>query len=113
MRIDLADDNIGVSVLCPGIVSTGIGSSERNRPDEFGGTESPAMTPRDGSATVAGQEMDVMEPAVIGDIVLCGIQNNEFYLLTHKEFRRPLENRAQEIANAFDTWEEYRKSHGT
>ena len=26
MRIDLADDNIGVSVLCPGIVSTGIGS---------------------------------------------------------------------------------------
>ena len=71
------------------------------------------MTPRDGSATVAGQEMDVMEPAVIGDIVLCGIQNNEFYLLTHKEFRRPLENRAQEIANAFDTWEEYRKSHGT
>ena len=113
MRIDLADDNIGVSVLCPGVVSTGIGSSERNRPDEFGGTESPAMTPRDGSATVAGQEMDVMEPAVIGDIVLCGIQNNEFYLLTHKEFRRPLENRAQEIANAFDTWEEYRKSHGT
>lgn len=113
MRIDLADDNIGVSVLCPGIVSTGIGSSERNRPDEFGGTESPAMTPRDGWATVAGQEMDVMEPAVIGDIVLCGIQNNEFYLLTHKEFRRPLENRAQEIANAFDTWEEYRKSHGT
>lgn len=113
MRIDLADDNIGVSVLCPGIVSTGIGSSERNRPDEFGGTDTPAMTPRDGSATVAGQEMDVMEPSVIGDIVLCGIQNNEFYLLTHKEFRGPLENRAEEIANAFDTWDEYRKNLGT
>ncbi len=113
MRIDLADDNIGVSVLCPGIVSTAIGKSERNRPMEFGGTDTPAMIPRDGSATVAGQEMVVMEPSVIGDIVLCGIQNNEFYLLTHKEFRHPLENRAQEIASAFDTWDEYRKDHGT
>jgi NAD(P)-dependent dehydrogenase (short-subunit alcohol dehydrogenase family) len=35
MRADLAPHNIGVSVLCPGVVTTNIFNSGRNRPDEL------------------------------------------------------------------------------
>ena len=109
MRVDLADDNIGISVLCPGVVSTGIGSSERNRPDQFGGSKSPAMTPREGAAPI---EMNVMEPAAIGDIVLHAIQNDQFYIMTHNEFHAPVQTRGEEIAASFEYWRQYREKHG-
>src|SRR6202044_488703 len=35
-------DFIGVSILCPGMVATNLGSSARHRPDRFGGPESKA-----------------------------------------------------------------------
>ena len=37
MRADLAPHNIGVSVLCPGVVTTNIFNSGRNRPDGSAG----------------------------------------------------------------------------
>ena len=109
MRVDLADDNIGISVLCPGVVSTGIGRSERNRPEQFGGSKNPAMTPRDGAAPV---EMNVMEPAAIGDIVLHSIQNDLFYIMTHDEFQAPVQSRGDAIAASFEYWRAYREKHG-
>ena len=109
MRVDLADDNIGISVLCPGMVSTGIVSSERNRPEQFGGAQKPAMTPREGAAPV---EMNVMEPAAIGDIVLHSIQNDVFYIMTHDEFQAPVQRRGEAIASSFEYWRAYRKQHG-
>jgi NADP-dependent 3-hydroxy acid dehydrogenase YdfG len=108
MRIDLARDDIGVSVLCPGVVETGIGVSERNRPDEYGGAGAPAMTERGGPSPI---EMDVMQPAAIGDIVLHAIQNDVFYILTHREFMPPVTSRSNEIAEAFQYWDTYRKTH--
>lgn len=118
MRIDLEDAGIGVSVLCPGVVATGIFDSERNRPDSlrtpadtsFFGDE--AMTEEERDAALAERMMKVMDPAVIGDMVLHAIQTNEFYILSHPEFKEPLVNRAREIADSFDTWERYRREHG-
>ena len=108
MRIDLADAGIGVSVLCPGVVATGIGNSERNRPDEYGGDEAPAMT-RSEDAPAA--DMEVMEAAAVGDIVLHAVQNDQFYILTHEEFKPALDARAVEISEAFQYWSDYRKTH--
>jgi NADP-dependent 3-hydroxy acid dehydrogenase YdfG len=109
MRVDLADDDIGISVLCPGMVSTGIVSSERNRPEQFGGAEKPAMTPREGAAPA---EMNVMKPAAIGDIVLHSIQNDVFYIMTHDEFQAPVQRRGEAIASSFEYWRAYREQHG-
>ena len=109
MKLDLEGDNIGVSVLCPGVVSTGIGNSERNRPDRFGGSQTPAMTPNKQSSTI---EMNVMDPSAIGDVVLHAIQNDVFYILTHDEFQPQLESRAAEIASSFEYWRAYRELHG-
>lgn len=109
MRVDLADANIGVSVLCPGVVSTGIRNSERNRPTEYGGGAAPAMTTNDQPSDI---EMDVMEPAAIGDIVLHAMTHDQFYILTHDEFEPPVRSRSEEIAASFEYWRDYRKQHG-
>ena len=107
MRLDLAGDNIGVSVLCPGVVETGIGASERNRPAEYGGSATPAMTkPNQAPPT----EMEVMQPEQIGEVVLHAIQNDVFYILTHSEFSQPVANRSNEIKDAFTYWSKYRKA---
>ena len=107
MRLELAADNIGVSVLCPGVVETGIGNSERNRPDEYGGANDPAMANSGGSDV----EMEVMQPSAIGDIVLHAIQNDQFYLLTHREFEPAVQKRSDEIRSAFEYWADYRAAH--
>jgi NAD(P)-dependent dehydrogenase (short-subunit alcohol dehydrogenase family) len=114
LRADLAPDNIGVSVLCPGIVATGIGESERNRPDEFGGSRKPAMTRPEGEPPRQnnGQPMEVLEPSAIGDMVLHAMMNDHFYILSHDEFRPALERRADEIAGSFTNWRAWRDEHG-
>ena len=108
MRADLANDNIRVSVLCPGVVATGIGSSERNRPDEFSGSATPAMTQQgDGDPS----DMTVMDPAEIGDMVLHAILNDQFYILTHPEFQPMLQMRSEELEASFDYWRDYHPQH--
>ncbi len=113
MRIDLAADNIGVSVLCPGLVDTGIQKSERNRPDSLGGSATPSMTPRpDGQApTVEGLEMGIIQPSAVGDMVLHSVLNDQFYILSHAEFQPPVVRRGQEIQESFAYWQQYRKEH--
>ncbi len=110
MRIDLARDNIGVSVLCPGVVETGIGASERNRPDEYGGTATPAMSQR---GDPPAMELNVMQPSEIGEVVLHAIQNDVFYILTHSEFAPAVTGRSEEISKAFAYWAEYGKSQSS
>lgn len=109
MRADLAADNIGISVLCPGVVSTGISNSERNRPDEYGGGTSPVV---ETSAEPSAIEMAAMQPEAIGDIVLHAILNDQFYILTHEEFLPPVASRGAEISESFAYWKAYRQEHG-
>lgn len=114
MRQDLAPDNIGVSVLCPGLVATGIGESERNRPDEYGGRSKPAMTRENPGQPqqVDGRTMDILQPVTIGEMVLHSILNDRFYILSHDEFKSPLERRAGEIADSLAYWRGWRDQHG-
>jgi NADP-dependent 3-hydroxy acid dehydrogenase YdfG len=107
MRADLANDNIRVSVLCPGVVATGIGSSERNRPDEFSGSATVMPQQRDGDPS----DMTVMDPPEIGDMVLHAILNDQFYILTHPEFQPVLQRRSEELDASFDYWRDYRTQH--
>jgi len=114
MRHDLAADNIGVSVLCPGLVDTGIYHSERNRPTHLGGDETPAITARAGGEepSVAGQAMDMIQPSAVGDMVLHAVQNDLLYILSHREFEPPVEQRGRELADAFAYWQRYREERG-
>jgi len=95
---ELADTNIGVSILCPGGVNTSIFDSAATRPDRFGGSyhrpEQEAMK----SAFATG----ALAPETVGRRVLQAIQDNEFYILTHTSERDAITARASRLAAAFD-----------
>lgn len=85
LRGELADEGIGVSVLCPGLIATDLsGTSARNRPDRFGG---PTSAPPPMSPELAAQ---AMQPEAVGPIVVRGIKANRGTILTHPETVLPM-----------------------
>lgn len=118
MRQDLAEHGIGVSVLCPGVVNTGIFDSGRNRPAELtGASDTASMVLTDGSsdeerqAQLAAMIEDALDPAVVGDMVLDAIVNNDAYIFTHPGFVEATDGRNTAIHAAFDRWAKYRAEH--
>jgi hypothetical protein len=43
--------------------------------------------------------------------VLHAITTNEFYILSHPEFKPAVANRSRELDESFDRWAEYRRQH--
>jgi NAD(P)-dependent dehydrogenase (short-subunit alcohol dehydrogenase family) len=79
LRGELAPENIGVSVLCPGLVESNLGStSARHRPERYGGS---LPDPMDGRGPVPGS----MPNEQVGPIVVRGIIGNRAYIITHPE----------------------------
>ncbi len=95
----LAPENIGVSVLCPGFVSTRIHESARTRQERFG-----EATEGDDEATSAtAQFVQAGIPAdVVGACVLEAVRDNDFYIFTHPDMRPAVEERFQRIMAGFD-----------
>ena len=80
LRHELAPEAIGVSVLCPGLVESNLGStSAKHRPERFGG-------PMD-DPTGGGRAMPpgAMPNEALGPIVVRGITANRAYIITHPE----------------------------
>jgi len=98
IRDDLAPDRIGVSVLCPGPVKSNIHEAGRNRPEKFRGTSGFA----EAEAQLARRVISPlwMDPEAVGQKVLRAIQNEEFYIITHGEWREAFMQRVQAIADA-------------
>lgn len=118
MAKDLAPFNIGTSVLCPGFVATQIFTSERNRPDQLGGAQASSFGTEgidmEGEAGERMEEMlaSALDPAIIGDMVLHAVQTDEFYILSHAEFKEAVAERGRELSDSFDRWAAYRQEHG-
>ena len=115
MRVDLEPFGIGTSVLCPGVVATNIFSSERNRPDQLGGTEANPLQLAGGTVSeeereARMKEMNALDPSLIGDMVLHAIQTNEFYIFSHEEFGQGVSSRAQEMSDAFSKWAAFKQA---
>jgi len=78
----LSDTHIGVSVLCPGGVASGIFRSERNRPDELGDVAPMDPTLEAAFAALASDERsDQVSPDSIAEIVLNAIRADELYIV--------------------------------
>jgi NAD(P)-dependent dehydrogenase (short-subunit alcohol dehydrogenase family) len=79
-----ADERIGVSVLCPGLVATNIPTSERNRPaDVPSSLDQPSRAEL--NAFRAKADLGGMPPAEVAELVVQAIQERRFYILTHPE----------------------------
>jgi NAD(P)-dependent dehydrogenase (short-subunit alcohol dehydrogenase family) len=87
LRAELADTPVGVSVFCPGVVTSNIVDSGRNRPEALAETlcpyepADPESTSRDATQKAQG----IMDPIEAGRIVLRGMQNDDLYILSHPE----------------------------
>ena len=95
---------IGVTVLCPGFVRTGIGESGRNRPQRYGATQTPDPASPAGLmlAQVAERLQSGLDPADVAARVLAAIREDELYVFTHPEMRGELEERFAAIMAAMD-----------
>ena len=86
---------IGVSVLCPAFVNTGIKDSERNRPAELAGTN-PLGKPFEKLMRKA-VESGRISAADVARITLDGVKANRFYILTHPKIKGSIEMRLQDV----------------
>jgi len=107
LRAELDGTNIGVSVFCPGLVNTNIGSSNRNRPASLadaGFKPDPEMMAR---MQAAMKEMrgppPGMDPFDAGRRVLDAVRNNDLYILTTPEFEEEFRARGEAILASLPT----------
>ncbi|HAK62866.1 MAG TPA: short-chain dehydrogenase [Alphaproteobacteria bacterium] len=98
MMAEQKDANLGVSVLCPGLVATNLGTSARNRQDQYGGAAKP--NPKD---AIAGSLADGLDPDIVGRLVLEAIEANQPYIFTNPALAHLMENRFRNIA-AGNAW---------
>jgi NAD(P)-dependent dehydrogenase (short-subunit alcohol dehydrogenase family) len=82
--------NVGVSLLCPGMVNTRIFSGSRNRPADL----------RNEGETFSFTGPDVSEampPSQVANIVFQAIRDEQFYILTDHDWDERMETRWQHI----------------
>jgi NAD(P)-dependent dehydrogenase (short-subunit alcohol dehydrogenase family) len=98
---ELRPYGIGASVLCPMRVGTNIGTSERNRSDEYGGSGvSPSVPDQsEDNRDMAGRVLPVEEVAAL---TVEAVLLNRLYVLPHDESRASIRRRFERIDRTFD-----------
>jgi NAD(P)-dependent dehydrogenase (short-subunit alcohol dehydrogenase family) len=86
LRAEMEPHGVGVSVLCPGLVRTNLGS------------DNPNSTPAQRQAAFAGG----IDPGVVGTLVVDAIRHNDLYVLTHGEYGPAVDQRAAGLRRAFE-----------
>jgi NAD(P)-dependent dehydrogenase (short-subunit alcohol dehydrogenase family) len=97
LRHELAPKGIGVSVLCPGFVSTQIAVNSLKYAD----------APADPQAVAAERKVaaekfkSAMDPASVGQRVVEAVRRNDFFVFTHPEYKAVLQARFEAVLAAF------------
>ncbi|MCY3590701.1 MAG: SDR family NAD(P)-dependent oxidoreductase [Acidobacteria bacterium] len=87
--------HVGVSVLCPGLVDTGLWRSSERRQERFGGAAE--ADPASAAVTQLG-----MAPEEVAARVVEGIRDETFYIVSHSHVVEFAQRRWEEIAAAFE-----------
>lgn len=94
LRDELADTPVGISALCPGLVSTRLLTNNRRlAPSSIGHlcNDEPELQ---------AQMTTALDPLCVGELVLDGIRERRFWLFTHPELRDLVRARSEEIQAA-------------
>jgi NAD(P)-dependent dehydrogenase (short-subunit alcohol dehydrogenase family) len=106
LAMQLKPHGIGVSVLCPSFVRTGIGESGRNRAARYG--KPPALDPASPAAMMVAEIARRLEagldPAQVAEKVLSAIREDELYVFTHLNMREEVDQRFAAIQAAWTRW---------
>jgi NAD(P)-dependent dehydrogenase (short-subunit alcohol dehydrogenase family) len=101
IRTELAQENIGVSVLCPGPIKSNIHQLSQNRPERYRASQAFAKAAdRLGERQVSALWM---EPEQVGDMVVKAIREDQLYIVTHGEWRGAAESRFKAMLDAMPT----------
>lgn len=97
-EMTMAASQIGVSVLCPGVVSTRIHQAERNRPDR----QSDIVYDPDSRFGVdpagnAGAPGNALDPTAVAEQVHAAIMEDRFYVITHPDWLGGVSTRLKAI----------------
>ncbi|MBM3347008.1 MAG: SDR family NAD(P)-dependent oxidoreductase [Betaproteobacteria bacterium] len=84
---------IDVSVLCPGMVQTGIYRSQRNRPGKLRGVGVPAKYRSLGEIPM----QNAMAPAEVAEQVFNAVRRRQFYVITTTSFDDTIRDRMESI----------------
>ncbi|MDA9142729.1 SDR family NAD(P)-dependent oxidoreductase [Gammaproteobacteria bacterium] len=106
LRAELAmsNSNVGVSIVCPGEVTTNIVSStfQSNESAENKPVADIDPTAMLEVAAEDAQNTYPISPLEAAQGIFAGIKNKEFYIFTHKGYKRQLEDISSEYLEAFD-----------
>jgi len=94
-ELQAAGAKIGVSVLCPAYVNTGIADAARNRPAELADSnpEAAAYEERVRQAVKKGK----ISAADVARVTIDAVKDNRFYILTHANIKPAVEMRLRDI----------------
>ncbi len=95
-----AGSKLRASVLCPGMISTQIISSERNRPAELRNEVDSETAVERARLREEVQKRFLeqgMAPAEVGAMVVAAVREERFYILTHPRVKERLEVRLRDI----------------
>jgi NAD(P)-dependent dehydrogenase (short-subunit alcohol dehydrogenase family) len=101
LRWSLAPVNIGVSLLCPGLVNSTIYESDKVRPDDLSQHTGPVDA--DFMSRLADLHQVGMDPVEVAEKVLHGMRNNDLYIFPHPEFKEELREIFDEVLAAMPT----------
>lgn len=104
LRHELRNDQstVGVSVLCPGFLTTGIGHSDRNKRDGIDGWVANDSQSGADYAEMLRQGVEAgLSPAVAADRVYDAVSAGDFWVLTHPEGVDMTQQRADDVAAAW------------
>ena len=98
LELQMTQSQVGVSLLCPAWVPTGIGNSERNRPLDLADTKpvegfSAQLNKRIGKAIASGQ----LTAEDMASETFKAIEENRFYVIPHNYMLPVIETRMNEI----------------
>jgi short-subunit dehydrogenase len=94
-EFDQIGSSLGVSVLCPGFVATGITNSARNRPAGLSHQAPPPDVPRTTAGAVA-----TLTAVDVAEQVVEAITSNRFWILTHDQYRPVIRQHAADVGTA-------------
>ncbi|HEY5209655.1 MAG TPA: SDR family NAD(P)-dependent oxidoreductase [Stellaceae bacterium] len=98
LKAELADEKIGVSVLCPGPITTNIHEVAKLRPEQFQNT---GLGEVEASLATRVPSPVWMDPIEVGEMVLDAIRRDLLFIFTHNEFKEGVAQRFQATLAAF------------
>jgi NAD(P)-dependent dehydrogenase (short-subunit alcohol dehydrogenase family) len=98
LRGELAQDGIGVTLLCPGPTATNIHEVGRLRPQRYQDTGFREIEAHLARRTASAVWLD---PLRVGQQVLQAIVHNRLFVITHNEFKAGAEERCNALLAAF------------